>query len=76
MAALEYFLPLTDNYNKEIIKFLKNKKYNFISTWPVITEVMHMLNFNVNVQIDFLKRPLPYQSLYLLSLQINQWVFA
>ncbi len=44
-----------DKYNNAVIEFLKNYKGKLITTWPVITEVSHLLNFNVNVQIDFLK---------------------
>ena len=33
------------------------KKYegHLYTTWPVITEVLHMLDFSVGTQIDFLK---------------------
>jgi uncharacterized protein len=44
-----------DNYYEKIIKFIKGKNYKFISTTAVITEVTHMLDFNVNVQINFLE---------------------
>ena len=30
-------------------------KGRLITTWAVMTEVTHMLDFNVNIQIDFLK---------------------
>ncbi len=26
-----------------------------VTSWPVLTETLHMLDFNVNMQIDFLK---------------------
>jgi predicted nucleic acid-binding protein len=44
-----------DKYHKKIINFIKNKNYKFISTTAVLTEVTHMLDFNVNVQILFLE---------------------
>ncbi|HBD95970.1 MAG: pilus assembly protein [Spirochaetes bacterium GWF1_31_7] len=44
-----------DTYHKKIINFIKGKDYKFISTTAVITEVTHMLDFNVNVQINFLE---------------------
>ena len=44
-----------DNYHDRIKKFIKEEKYKFITTLSVITEVEHMLDFNVNVQIDFLE---------------------
>jgi predicted nucleic acid-binding protein len=36
-------------------EFLKNFQGELITSWSVITEVSHMLDFNLNVQIDFLK---------------------
>jgi uncharacterized protein len=44
-----------DKYNKNIKSFLKEYTGKLITTWPVITEVSHMLDFNINSQIDFLK---------------------
>ncbi len=44
-----------DKYHNSIIKFLKQFNGNLITTWPVITEVTHLLSFNINVQIDFLE---------------------
>ncbi len=42
-----------DNYHKEMVTFIKNKKYKFVTTIAVLTEVSHMLDFNVQVQILF-----------------------
>jgi predicted nucleic acid-binding protein len=42
-----------DKYHNKIKIFLTEKQYKFISTTAVITEVSHMLDFNINVQIDF-----------------------
>ncbi|KGE73223.1 type II toxin-antitoxin system VapC family toxin [Spirochaeta lutea] len=44
-----------DKYYQAISDFLKKYKGRLISTWPVITEVSHMLAFNVQAQIDFLR---------------------
>lgn len=44
-----------DLYHTRIIEFIKGKKYKFISTIAVLTEVSHMLDFNINVQINFLQ---------------------
>ncbi len=43
-----------DKYHNMLVDFLKTFNGNLISTWTVITETAHLLNFNVNVQIDFL----------------------
>lgn len=44
-----------NKYHSAIIKFLKKYDGILITTWPVITEVLHMLDFNTRTQIDFLK---------------------
>ena len=44
-----------DKYHNSVIKFLKQFNGQLITTWPVITEVTHLLSFNINVQIDFLE---------------------
>ncbi len=43
-----------DTYHKDILAFLKEGRYQFVSTAAVLTEVMYMLDFNVEVQIHFL----------------------
>lgn len=43
-----------DKYHKAITTFLKEYKGTLSTTWPVITEVSHMLDFNIQTQIDFL----------------------
>ncbi len=45
----------SDKYHKKIVKFLKGYEGELVTTWPVITEVSHMLDFNIKAQIDFLK---------------------
>lgn len=43
-----------DKYHQKIKEFIKNYKGKLITSWPVITEVSHMLDFNIQTQIDFL----------------------
>ncbi|MDR2630993.1 MAG: PIN domain-containing protein [Spirochaetaceae bacterium] len=42
-----------DNYHNRIKSFLEGKDFRFLTTTAVLTEVSYMLNFNVQVQIDF-----------------------
>lgn len=44
-----------DKYHHLVVEFFKSFEGEFITSWAVITEVTHMLDFNLNVQIDFLK---------------------
>lgn len=44
-----------DKYHSPIKDFLKNYEGHLYTSWPVITEVLHMLDFNVAVPVDFLK---------------------
>lgn len=43
-----------DNYHMPVKRFMASYEGILVTTWPVITEVMYMLDFNVNVQMDFL----------------------
>jgi predicted nucleic acid-binding protein len=43
-----------DKYHKQVLSFLESFEGELVTTWAVITEVSHMLDFNLNVQIDFL----------------------
>jgi predicted nucleic acid-binding protein len=43
-----------DKYHKVIKDIVRSRHYKFVTTMAVLTEVTHMLDFNVNVQIDFL----------------------
>lgn len=45
----------SDKYHIKVLNFLKSYRGKLITTWAVITEVSHMLDFNLQVQIDFLK---------------------
>ena len=44
-----------DSYHEKILQFIKDKGYHFVTTTAVVTEVSHMLDFNINVQIQFLE---------------------
>lgn len=44
-----------DKYHIPVVSFLKQFKGQLITTWPVITEVTHLLGFNIKVQIAFLE---------------------
>jgi len=45
----------SDNYHKKVLKFLKEFKGELVTTWAVITEVSHMLDFSLKAQTDFLE---------------------
>jgi len=45
----------SDRYHEKVLVFMKTFKGELITSWSVITEVSHMLDFNLQVQIDFLK---------------------
>lgn len=45
----------SDKYHKKVVKFLSGYDGELVTTWPVVTEVSHMLDFNIKTQIDFLK---------------------
>lgn len=44
----------SDKFHKKVLTFFQSFSGNLFTTWPVITETMHFLNFNPNVQSDFL----------------------
>jgi len=45
----------TDTYHLSVLEFLKSFQGKLVTTWAVLTEVSHMLDFNLQAQIDFLK---------------------
>ena len=45
----------SDRYHQDVLSFLKSFEGKLVTTWAVLTEVSHMLDFNLQVQIDFLK---------------------
>jgi len=44
-----------DKYHEAVMDFLRKYNGRLVTTWPVITEVTHLLSFNVHVQINFLE---------------------
>lgn len=44
-----------DRYHSVSLSYLEKFKGRLITTWPVITEVSHMLSFSTDVQIAFLE---------------------
>ncbi|MFY0600620.1 MAG: PIN domain-containing protein [Cyclobacteriaceae bacterium] len=44
----------SDSYHKKSIQFIKFFQGALWTTWPVITEVLHMLDFSTRAQIHFL----------------------
>ena len=45
----------SDKHHLKVVEFLKTFEGELVTSWSVITEVSHMLDFNLRVQIDFLK---------------------
>jgi uncharacterized protein len=43
-----------DQYHGRAVSFIKKNMATLISTWAVITEVTHMLDFSTKTQINFL----------------------
>ncbi len=44
----------SDKYHLRAVRFIKEFEGQLWSTWPVITEVSHMLDFNIKAQLNFL----------------------
>lgn len=44
-----------DLYHRPMTGFLQKFRGELFTSWPVITEVMHMLGFHLQAQLDFLK---------------------
>ena len=44
-----------DRYHDKAVEYLRNSSDRFVTSWPVLTEVSHMLDFSVDAQIDFLR---------------------
>lgn len=44
----------SDQHHGRIFSFLKDYRGRLTTTWPVLTEVCYMLDFNRNTQLDFL----------------------
>ena len=44
-----------DRFHTDAKDFLKNFKGRLITSWAVVTETLHMLDFDYRVQLDFLR---------------------
>lgn len=44
-----------DKYHKIVLDALAHVRAVLVTTWPVITETCHMLDFSIDAQLDFLK---------------------
>lgn len=45
----------SDSYHDKVIHFVKTFQGELITSWSVITEVSHMLDFHLQAQLDFLQ---------------------
>ncbi len=57
-----------DRFHEVTKEFLRGYSGSLMTTWPVITETSHMLDFHVAVQIDFLKW-LEREAIHIIHLQ-------
>ena len=53
-APLVALFDRSEPTHKSIVDFIKSFKGEIITSWPVATEVTHLLDFSVQAQIDFL----------------------
>jgi predicted nucleic acid-binding protein len=44
-----------DKYHKKVLGAIAHVNAALVTTWPVITETCHMLDFSVEAQLDFLE---------------------
>ncbi|EKO53018.1 PIN domain protein [Leptospira kirschneri str. 200803703] len=44
-----------DKFHRSIYNFIKSYKGSLFSTWAVVTEVIYLLSFSIEVQSDFLE---------------------
>lgn len=45
----------SDKFHQRVKDYLQGFHGSLISSWPVITEVLHMIDFDLRVQVDFLR---------------------
>lgn len=45
----------SDEYHSKSIEFIKKNRKPLLTSIPVITEVVYVLDFNINAQLDFLE---------------------
>lgn len=44
----------SDRFHAQVLQCLRDYRGELVSSWAVLTEVSHMLDFSVQVQLDFL----------------------
>ncbi len=44
-----------DAHHRQVLEFLKSFRGSLVTTWPVLTEVLYMLDFHPRVPVDFLR---------------------
>ena len=44
----------SDQHHERVLNFIKTFDGKLVSTWPVLTEVCYMLDFNQETQLDFI----------------------
>lgn len=45
----------SDHYHRRVVDFLRDFQGQLVTSWAVITEVSHMLDFHLQVQLDFMQ---------------------
>jgi len=45
----------SDRYHERVKSYLRTFHGTLLTTWPVLTEVSHLLDFHLQVQLDFLE---------------------
>jgi len=45
----------SDNHHKTTLAFMGKFRESLLTTWPVVTEVCHLLKFSVEAQLNFLR---------------------
>ncbi len=44
-----------DRHHLKMVEFIKGKRFRFVTTTAVLTEVTHLLDFSVEAQVNFLQ---------------------
>lgn len=45
----------SDHHHQRVVNFLRGFQGQLVTSWAVITEVFHMLDFHLQVQLDFMQ---------------------
>ncbi len=54
----------SDKYHNQVVDLIKQESFHLISTWPVLTEASHMLDFDNRAQIKALIEYQPCQKMH------------